>query len=259
MCVKNNMNPVPKLVFIIPYRDREQQRDFFKRHMTYILEDIPDYKIFFVEQNDNRAFNRGALKNIGFLAIKNMYPNDYQNITFVFNDVDTMPYTKGFLNYETVLGTIKHFYGFKFALGGIFSIKGSDFERINGFPNFWAWGFEDNLINKRALLSGIVIDRSNFYPISDKNIMHLSDGLVRNVNRTDFDAYMKDTKEGLNSISNIAYSILDGELTILVNLFYTGREENVTTKKLYDLTTGPAPFKPNFRRGAKIGMYGLHR
>ena len=259
MCVKNNMNPVPKLVFIIPYRDREQQRDFFKRHMTYILEDIPDYKIFFIEQNDNRAFNRGALKNIGFLAMKNMYPNDYLNITFVFNDVDTMPYTKGVLNYETVPGTIKHFYGFKFALGGIFSIKGSDFERINGFPNFWAWGFEDNLINKRALLSGIAIDRSKFYPISDKNIMHLSDGLVRNVNRTDFDAYMKDTKEGLNSISNIAYSILDGELTILVNLFNTGREENVTTKKLYDLTTGPAPFKPNFRRGAKIGMYGLHR
>jgi len=251
------MNPVPKLVFIIPYRDREQQRDFFKRHMTYILEDIPDYKIFFVEQNDNREFNRGALKNIGFLAMKNMYPNDYKNITFIFNDVDTMPYTKGFLNYDTVPGIIKHFYGFKFALGGIFSIKGSDFERINGFPNFWAWGFEDNLINKRALLSGILIDRSHFYPISDKNIMHLSDGLIRSVNRTDFDAYMKDTSEGLNAISNIAYIVLANECTILVNSFNTGREENISTKKQHDLTTGPAPFKSNLRRGAKIGMFPL--
>jgi len=253
------MNPVPKLVFIIPYRDREQQRIFFKRHMTYILEDIPknDYKIFFVEQNDNRAFNRGALKNIGFLAMKTLYPNDYNNITFVFNDVDTMPYTKGFLNYETVPGIIRHFYGFKFALGGIFSIKGSDFERINGFPNFWAWGFEDNLINKRASHYGIFIDRSTFYPISDKNIMHLSDGLVKNVNRTDFDAYMKDTTEGLNSISNINYKIIDIEFTILVNSFNTGREENPSTKKQYDLTTGPAPFKPVFRRGARIGMYAL--
>jgi hypothetical protein len=255
------MNPVPKLVFIIPYRDREQQRDFFKRHMHYILEDVPEheYKIFFVEQNDNRAFNRGALKNIGFLAIKNMYPDYYHNITIVFNDVDTMPYTKGFLNYETVHGTIKHFYGFKFALGGIFSIKGSDFERINGFPNFWAWGFEDNLINKRALHFGIFIDRGHFYPISDKNIMHLSDGLVRNVNRTDFDAYMKDTTEGLNSISNLMYTVLDTEFTILVNSFNTGREENIMTKKNYDLTTGPAPFKVNTRRGVRIGMFGLHR
>lgn len=253
------MNLVPKLIFIIPYRDREQQRDFFKRHMSYILEDIPEYeyKIFFVEQNDNRGFNRGALKNIGFLAMKDKYPNDYHDITFVFNDVDTMPYTKGFINYETIPGTIKHFYGFKFALGGFFSIKGSDFERLNGFPNFWAWGFEDNLINKRALHFGIFIDRTHFYPISDKNIMHLSDGLVRNVNRTDFDAYMKDTSEGLNSISHIVYSVLDNEFTVLVNSFNTGREENVTTKKNYDLTTGPAPFKSTSRRGAKIGMFGL--
>jgi hypothetical protein len=250
------METIPKFVFIIPYRDREQQKDFFKRNMSYILEDVPnsDYKIFFVEQNDNRAFNRGALKNIGFLAMKTLYPDHYKNITFIFNDVDTMPYTKGFLDYETIPGIIKHFYGFKFALGGIFSIKGNDFEKINGFPNFWAWGFEDNLINKRALKSGLVIDRSIFYPISDKNIMHMSDGLVRNVNRTDFDAYIKDTNEGINTIFNLNYYILENDFIIRVNNFYTGREENLTTKKTYDLTSGPAPFKSNLRRGAKIGM-----
>lgn len=253
------MEVVPKLVFIIPYRDREQQKHFFKRNMSYILEDIPeaDYKIFFVEQNDNRAFNRGALKNIGFIVTRQLYPDDYQNITFVFNDVDTMPYTKNFLDYDTLQGTIKHFYGFRFALGGIFSIKGLDFERINGFPNFWAWGFEDNLINKRALKYGCFVDRSNFYQISDKNIMHMSDGLIRNVNRTDFDAYMKDTNEGINSIFNLDYDIIENEFTIKVNAFYTGREENPNTKKAYDLTTGPAPFKSNSRRGAKIGMVGL--
>jgi hypothetical protein len=250
------MSIIPKIVFIIPYRDRTQQRDFFKRNMSYILEDLPSYyyKIFFVEQNDTRSFNRGALKNIGFLAMKELYPNDYRDITFVFNDIDTMPYTKNFLNYETTSGIIKHFYGFKFALGGIFSIKGGDFERINGFPNFWAWGFEDNLINKRALTSGLVIDRSRFYPISDKNIMHLSDGLVRNVNRNEFDAYMKDTTEGWNSITNLKYNVFYNELTILVNAFDTGREENRATTKVYDLTSGPAPFKSNFKRGAKFGI-----
>ena len=29
----------PKLIFIVPYRDREQQLIFFKRHIEYILED----------------------------------------------------------------------------------------------------------------------------------------------------------------------------------------------------------------------------
>ena len=249
------MEKVPKLVFIVPYRDRVQQRDFFIRHMSYILEDMSpsDYRIYFVEQCDNRSFNRGALKNIGFLAMRNKYPNDYKNITFVFNDVDTIPYTKGFLDYNTSQGIVKHFYGFKFALGGIFSIKGNDFERINGFPNFWAWGFEDNLINKRVSNAGIFIDRNQFYPISDKNIMHLSDGLIRSVNRTEFDVYQKDTKEGWTSIANLNYVISDPNLTINVFSFETGRRENTKVTTNYDLTKGPAPFKSQVR-GGRIGM-----
>ena len=59
-----------------------------------------EYKIYYIHQNDKREFNRGAMKNIGFMVIKDKYPNDYQNITLVFNDVDTMPYSKNFLNFN---------------------------------------------------------------------------------------------------------------------------------------------------------------
>jgi hypothetical protein len=252
---------VPKIVFIVPYRDREQQFNFFSRHMKYILEDYPfdHYKIYYIHQCDDLEFNRGAMKNIGFLAIREKYPLDYQDITLVFNDIDTMPYTKNFLDYDTNFGIIKHFYGFTFALGGIFSIKCSDFERINGFPNFWAWGFEDNLLNKRALSSKIIIDRNNFYPIADKNIMHLSDGMIRSVNRTDFERYTHNTTEGFSSIHNLIYKIDESIGFINVYQFSTGSVENVSTRLNHDLRNGNKPFNvghPASRRsrGVQMGM-----
>jgi hypothetical protein len=52
------------------------------------MEDFTDYEIYFSHQTDDRSFNRGATKNIGFLAIKDKYPDDYQNITFIFNDIE---------------------------------------------------------------------------------------------------------------------------------------------------------------------------
>lgn len=199
----------PKLVFIIPYRNRIQHLTFFNTYMPSVLEDIPknEYEIFFAHQCDQRPFNRGAMKNIGFLAIKNKYPNDYKNITFVFNDVDTLPYRKGLLNYETTFGVIKHFYGYEFALGGIISIKGLDFEKINGFPNYWSWGFEDNCLQNRANNKGIIIDRSNFFRIGNPNILQLMDGIRRMINRKGPNALQHDnTLDGISTITNLKYN-----------------------------------------------------
>ena len=153
---------IPKIIFIVPYRNREQHQLFFSKQMKYVLEDISNYKILYIHQKDKREFNRGAMKNIGLLVIKDLYPNDYKNINLVFNDVDTMPFTKNFLNYFTKPNIVKHFYGFRNTLGGIVSIMANDFENINGFPNFWSWGYEDNELQNRVLHHKITIDRSQF-------------------------------------------------------------------------------------------------
>ena len=142
-----------------------------------------DYEIYFSHQVDFRPFNRGAMKNIGFLAMKQKYPTDYNNITFVFHDVDTIPYKKNLLNYETTDGIIKHFYGYEFALGGIFSIKGKDFERVNGFPNMWGWSMEDNIIQQRILENGLKIDRNNFFKIGARAILQFIDGITKIINK----------------------------------------------------------------------------
>ena len=236
---------VPKLIFIVPYRDRAQQQQFFSAHMNVILEDIPkqDYEIYYIHQADAREFNRGAMKNIGFLAMKNKYPNDYQNITFVFNDVDTMPFSKNFLNYETSAGVVKHFYGYTFALGGIVSVNGSDFEKTLGYPNFWTWGYEDNLLQKRILSAGIEIDRSQFYPIMDKNIFQMKDGITRIVNRGEFERFVADTTEGWQSITRLQYSIDDSTKFINVTAFDTGFQEKKELTRVHDLRNGSRPFQ----------------
>lgn len=247
---------VPKIIFIVPYRDRELQKNFFIRQMGYVLEDMDssDYKIYFIEQRDKRTFNRGAMKNIGFLAMREKYPDHYKDVTFVFNDVDTMPFTKNFLDYQTVHGKIKHFYGFHFALGGIISVTGRDFERLNGFPNFWAWGFEDNLLNQRALQARIEIDRAQFYPIYDKHIIQLNDGLVRNVNRTEYIRYAKKTVEGWNTIRQLQYSINEEGMTVYVEGFNTGIEEKIADTKIHDLRTGNKPYPDILRGGRGFAM-----
>jgi hypothetical protein len=260
-CVNNETpvsNKIPSLIFIIPYRDREQQMLFFKRQMAYVLEDYDkdDYSIYFVHQTDKREFNRGAMKNIGFLAVWDMYPNDYKNITLVFNDVDTMPYSKNFLDYKTTTGIVKHFYGHRHVLGGIVSITAGDFIKIRGFPNFWAWGYEDNLLQKRVLHYGLRIDRSQFYNIMDKNIMHLFDGLERIVNKTEFDNYIRNTTEGWHSISNLKYTLNESNGFIDVETFDTQRVVNTSENKVHDLRKGNRPFPGNYsnRRPARMGM-----
>jgi hypothetical protein len=207
MSLSKETKNVPKRVFIVPYRNRVQHKFFFSKYMSFILEDCDDYEIYFSHQCDARTFNRGATKNIGFLAIKEKYPEDYKNITFIFNDVDTIPFNKIF-DYKTTDGIVKHYYGFKYALGGIVVIKGSDFEKINGFPCFWGWGMEDNVLQKRCDKAGLKIDRSIFYNIGSPEILQLFDGISRIISKKDPWRMDKDNGiDGLKTIFNLEFII----------------------------------------------------
>ena len=212
----------PKIIFIVPYRDRKEHKQFFTKYMEFIMEDYKkeDYEIYFSHQCNDLPFNRGAMKNIGFLAMRDKYPSAYKNITFVFHDVDTLPYNKNLLPYETMNGVVKHFYGYQFALGGIFSIMGADFERINGFPNLWGWSMEDNMIQQRVLSSNLIIDRSTFYPIGSRAILQFVDGISKLINKKEVAGFLNNNyPHGLNSIRNINWK-LEGEYK---SWFYNGQ------------------------------------
>ena len=209
----------PNIIFIIPYRNRVTHKLFFSKYMTSNLKDKTNFEIYFSHQSDERPFNRGATKNIGFLAMKHKYSENYKEITFVFNDIDTIPFTD-ILDYQTSKGIVKHFYGFDYALGGIVSILGEDFEKINGFPNFWGWGMEDAILQKRCENKNVYIDRNNFYPIGSPEILHLFDGVARIINKKETMMSKKDNGiDGLTTLYKIKYYIDIKSSNSLDNLY----------------------------------------
>lgn len=205
---------IPKIIFIVPYRDREKEKEQFEIAMKNNLIDTESYKIYYAHQCDTRPFNRGAIKNIGFLAIKYLYPDNYKNIIFVFNDVDTWGKNKNTIKYDTIKNTVKHFYGFTFALGGIFSILGEDFEKVGGFPNFWGWGFEDNIIYERCIKNNFIIDRTNFYEINNDNIIQINNGNIRYYNKRETTIYKYENPDTINDLTNINWDISDNMINI---------------------------------------------
>ena len=238
---------VPHTVFIIPYKDRLVEKKgldlFFNKLRIDRKWTKDDMKIIYVHQEDPKRFNRGAMKNIGFLYMKNKYPFDYKNITFIFHDVDFHPITTDLLNYSTKKGVVEHYYGYTFVLGGIFSIKGSDFEKIGGFPNFWGWGFEDNVLYDRCKdeKHNITVDRSNFYKIGDKNIVYINengdkgDG-IKTVSNRDIAIFYNEEKETFNHIRNLKYNENENDNMLNVIRFDTGRNYNEAEFETRNLT-----------------------
>lgn len=238
-----DINLPPDIVFLIPYRDRLPQKEFFLRYMKYILEDYEEdtYKIVFCHQQDKRTFNRGAMKNAGFNYIKTTYPEHYQKITMVFHDIDCVPYRKSLLDYKTSYGKIKHFYGFEHALGGIVSISCYDFESINGFPNFWGWGFEDNALQNRITNKGKFISRKNFFKIGDNRILHLFDTFKKESDENIPQQFVSDNGETgistlkINKTSIEKLDIIIPHIILNINDFNTETEYNENNIILKDI------------------------
>lgn len=153
----------PECCVVIPYRDSTEQP---RAHMLTAIVDLFErarIHVVVVEQtSDDRKFNKGAILNVGYLYARALRRFD----VFVFNDVDLLPDVRLLRYYGICAGDApvhmagprqQHKYPYSDIYGGIISITGSQFERINGFPNsFWGWGGEDDaLYNRVARTYGI--------------------------------------------------------------------------------------------------------
>lgn len=193
--------------FIIPYRDRKEHlNEFIKRFTPFT-----NANFYIIHQLHPGEFNRGALKNIGFLEASKINPDGL----FIFHDVDTYPTYQGTLNYETKKGEIRHPIKTNENLGGICCFWKKEFELINGFPNYWGWGIEDCTILHRAIKANIYIDRSNSVDLNDKSKIYIPNHL-RNIKKEkeycnrNIELHKKEVETGDNNngLSNISYEVL---------------------------------------------------
>jgi hypothetical protein len=244
---------IPKTVVIVPYRDRALHKAQFLHAMADNMAHLEGCHIYFAHQADTRSFNRGAMKNLGFLAIKMRYPEHYKDMTFVFHDVDCWHRDKGAIPYTTEPGVVSHYYGATYALGGMFAIKGADFERARGFPNFWGWGLEDNAMYDRCKAAGLVIRRDPFFLMRDKDIVRPFDGYQRVVAKREAVIYKHETPDDLFDLADCSWRF-DKEMIHITNFTCSTRSDR-QDYRTFDIRSGGKLQIPRgyFRRSWTMG------
>lgn len=144
-----------RLNLVVSYRDREEELDEFLPHMVqYLMDKNIDFHIYVIEQISKNKFNKGYLYNVG---VKYLIKNKVEGY-LCFHDVDIIPIKS--TNYgKPKNNSINHLYGYKFCLGGIFTMNIEDYENINGFSNRYnGWGYEDNDFLRRVMKGKMIVN-----------------------------------------------------------------------------------------------------
>lgn len=159
---------------IVPYRNREEHLERFIPHLLdHLKKQGLSSRIVIVEQQDNLAFNRAALLNIGAQLC-------YDDCDFFcFHDVDLLPkdvdYTPGSQPLSLVSSRTNEFTSHREFMaphffGGVTILSKEHFYLVNGFSNrFWGWGFEDDNFLFRCLLAGLQPCRLRDSPFLEMN------------------------------------------------------------------------------------------
>lgn len=133
--------------FIIPYRNRESHIDTWTKEVSKLYNHAHfKYSVILVEQDNQLAFNKGKLLNVGFWKAMEMHHETYGSLLFprpnlIFNDVDVLCKDIKYLRPEEY---VYHPYGDAHCLGCIFVCSPEAYLTFNGFSNNYnGWGRED--------------------------------------------------------------------------------------------------------------------
>ncbi|XP_062572946.1 beta-1,4-galactosyltransferase 1-like [Saccostrea cucullata] len=162
-------NPSSRIAIIIPYRNREAH---LKRLLLNLIPKLQrqllDFTIYVIEQKENEAFNRGMMRNIGYVEAKKRFDYD----CYIFNDADTIieddrnlfKCGQDFVHH-LVSGVRRYNYSLPYRglLGGVIAINDQQMMTLNGYSNmFFVWGGEDDNLFDRFMESNLWFDRTDY-------------------------------------------------------------------------------------------------
>jgi GT2 family glycosyltransferase len=148
---KKIINKNQKLCVIIPYRDREKALKILIPNLKeYLSNQITNFNICIIEQNNNDLFNKGLMNNIGFLLNPDY---DY----YCFHDVDLIPEFSDYSYPELPSHLSTYCSQFNYietpdsVMGGVITFKKEHFYKVNGYPiSYVGWGSEDTNLKLRC-------------------------------------------------------------------------------------------------------------
>ncbi|XP_033736202.1 beta-1,4-galactosyltransferase 2-like [Pecten maximus] len=159
--------PKSRIAIIIPFRDREiHLKIYLSNVIPKLRRQNADFTIYVVEQAPGSHFNRGMMRNVGFVEASKIADYD----CFIFNDVDSI-----FEDDRNIFrcgrdNSVRHLvtgvdvfdYKLKYSIlvGGIIAFTPAQFRKVNGYSNFYFdWGAEDDDIYYRTERENMVIER----------------------------------------------------------------------------------------------------
>lgn len=211
-----------RVALIVPYRDNPRQGraaqlarclEFFAGGGLGAREG-PGFDVFVVEQSDGALFNRGLVKNVGFIAASAAAAEagapPYESV--IFHDVDLLPDRAALAAYGArpdrpicvAAPGVWDKYPYPEFFGGAVALSPADFRRAGGYPtHVFGWGGEDDILYDRLAASGISRVWDNARGRIEEMPHPTSQGVPGEANPRRWEDLMGDEKRGRGATSGL--------------------------------------------------------
>ncbi|KAJ8729323.1 hypothetical protein PYW08_000904 [Mythimna loreyi] len=217
-------NALFSVAIIVPFKNRHRQLDVFLPYIhNFLRKQNIHYRLYVIEQQDEKMFNKGILYNVGAkTAMLHKFP------CVVLHDLDLLPVDAGNLyvctneprHMSASIDKFRFMLPYEELIGGVTALKTEQYVAMNGYSNrFQGWGGEDDDFQRRLAPQGLKLVR---FPIERSRYIMLGHPQERhNTNR--YKVMEENIKygfvtDGLSTLPHVSVRISNHPLFTLVRV-----------------------------------------